>query len=472
MRWIPAVAFVLAAGMAGAFHLHARFLNDDALITIRYAEHLLAGHGLVYNPGDATLGTTTPLWALLLAAVGGLGVPMTAAASWIGVAATGWAASSTTLFLRRRGEAWTAQLLAAGLVATSPMILHWAGSGMETALYVALLATFLWVHEAGWLRTLGFVGGAMVLTRPDAGLVLAAAATLECVRRRTARPLLAVLPGFAVMVVPWLVGATAFYGSPLPNSGFAKRLQVEDWGAYLPSLLELLGGLGPLVAFAMIGMADSLRRPGEALVAWSFVAVAGGMALGGMPACHWYMPPAIHLFLVLSAIGAERVARSIAGSPAARTWPLWAAVVGAALLGHRHLVDEAREAKRYQADLEAFHGRLGDWLREHAPADAAVGVDNLGYIGYRSGLRVVDMRGLVQKDVMEGIAAGDRAFGLRRHRPELITMWVGRSSSPLYAPEREWFESNGYRVVFSIPVRPDRPDVAYTIFSRVALRGD
>ncbi|MFQ5921958.1 MAG: hypothetical protein ACE5M4_03875, partial [Anaerolineales bacterium] len=46
---------------------------DDAYITFRYARNLLDGHGLVYNPGEAVLGTTTPLFALLLSA---LGVPI------------------------------------------------------------------------------------------------------------------------------------------------------------------------------------------------------------------------------------------------------------------------------------------------------------------------------------------------------------------------------------------------------------
>ncbi|TET83600.1 MAG: hypothetical protein E3J37_05110, partial [Anaerolineales bacterium] len=43
---------------------------DDAYITFRYAQNLLAGNGLVYNPGEAVLGTTTPIYALLMAGLG------------------------------------------------------------------------------------------------------------------------------------------------------------------------------------------------------------------------------------------------------------------------------------------------------------------------------------------------------------------------------------------------------------------
>src|SRR5207302_4729112 len=40
---------------------------DDAYITFRYARNLAEGLGLVYNPGEWVLGTTAPLWAIVLA---------------------------------------------------------------------------------------------------------------------------------------------------------------------------------------------------------------------------------------------------------------------------------------------------------------------------------------------------------------------------------------------------------------------
>ena len=36
---------------------------DDAFITFRYAQNLLSGQGLVFNPREQVLGTTTPLFA-------------------------------------------------------------------------------------------------------------------------------------------------------------------------------------------------------------------------------------------------------------------------------------------------------------------------------------------------------------------------------------------------------------------------
>ncbi|HVU10414.1 MAG TPA: hypothetical protein VHD90_04010, partial [Phototrophicaceae bacterium] len=42
---------------------------DDAFITFRYSRNIVEGDGFVYNPGEYTLGTTTPLFTLMLSAV-------------------------------------------------------------------------------------------------------------------------------------------------------------------------------------------------------------------------------------------------------------------------------------------------------------------------------------------------------------------------------------------------------------------
>ena len=50
--------------------------------------------------------------------------------------------AATVLLLRAGGAPTPAQAFAALLVATAPGLQYWAGSGMETAAYVALIATF------------------------------------------------------------------------------------------------------------------------------------------------------------------------------------------------------------------------------------------------------------------------------------------------------------------------------------------
>src|SRR3990172_4480211 len=40
---------------------------DDSFISFRYAEHLIQGHGLVYNAGERVEGYSNLLWTLLVA---------------------------------------------------------------------------------------------------------------------------------------------------------------------------------------------------------------------------------------------------------------------------------------------------------------------------------------------------------------------------------------------------------------------
>ena len=67
-RW----ALIIAGLALTARLLPAPRTIDDAFITFRYARNLLNGAGFVYNPGEQVLGTTTPLYTLLMAALSGL----------------------------------------------------------------------------------------------------------------------------------------------------------------------------------------------------------------------------------------------------------------------------------------------------------------------------------------------------------------------------------------------------------------
>lgn len=468
-RRLPLAAFAAAALAAAAFHLYTGFVNDDALITVRYADRLAHGAGFTYNDGERVLGTTSPLWTLVVAGASWIGLPPVETATWLGVAALGWTAAVTTLLLRNRGVPWWGQTIGAALVATSPALLTWAGGGMETSAAVAALATFLWLFEAGRWRALGFVGGTMLLLRPDLGLVLAAAAILETARSRSARALIAVLPGFAIVVLPWLIGATAYFGSSLPHSGFAKRLQIDDWGAYLPEFGWALVRVTPLLPAAAIGIWASRSRSATALPALALLAIVAGMHAGGMPGCWWYFAAPMYLVLVLAATGTILVTERLARGASPFRSAAATAALASPLLGNATLPLQAHEVRTAQAHVERCHAKVGDWLREHAPRDAAVGADNIGYIGWRSGLRVVDMLGVVQPGTAVAIAAGRREFALRELQPELIAMWVGRGNAWKYAPDPAWFRDNGYRTVFEARLLEDRATPAYTVFSRVEI---
>ena len=79
------IAFVglLAALLALAWHNH--FIQDDAFIAFRYADHLAHGQGLVFNLGERVEGYTCFLYVLLLAGAMKF-IPPVAASFAIGMA--------------------------------------------------------------------------------------------------------------------------------------------------------------------------------------------------------------------------------------------------------------------------------------------------------------------------------------------------------------------------------------------------
>src|SRR5690242_9325867 len=122
---------------------------DDAYITFRYARNLADGLGLVYNPGEWVLGTTAPLWALILGAGYRLGLTDL---PWLATAISALCDAATAAILahlaRRIGWAPLGACLVGLAWALNPMSIGFATGGMETSLFVLLTLSALTLAAA------------------------------------------------------------------------------------------------------------------------------------------------------------------------------------------------------------------------------------------------------------------------------------------------------------------------------------
>src|ERR1700682_4502729 len=126
--------FIALALLLGAIFRYPLVI-DDPYITYRYAQNLISGNGFVFNAGEHILSTTTPLYALLLAALGFFDHDIPALGYWLSVIALGVSA----YFLFRIASA--SDMRAGGIIAgvfllTAPALL--LTFGLETNLYLAL----------------------------------------------------------------------------------------------------------------------------------------------------------------------------------------------------------------------------------------------------------------------------------------------------------------------------------------------
>ena len=239
-KWLPRVlvALAIALAVAHAFFYFARTV-DDAFISLRYAERLVAGDGLTYNDGARVEGFSNPTWTLLQALLIALGVDGVVATKLLGLLS--YAALLTLAWVfARRILALTRLTAAVALVAlaASNYLASWALWGLETPLYLALLlAVVVALHawreapSAGHFIALVLVATAFVATRPEAPLYLLA---LGLTQVRYWRVL--VTPGVAIglVLVVLLLARYAYYGAWLPQTAVAKQAAGIDFTRLMP----------------------------------------------------------------------------------------------------------------------------------------------------------------------------------------------------------------------------------------------
>jgi arabinofuranosyltransferase len=425
-----------AAGVAAVFLAHAFWLAgvaEDAFISFRFARNLVAGHGLVWNPGEAPVeGYTNFLWVLLAAGALELGLDPAHAAQALGVAAS----LATLFYVWRTGTrllGWSPveSLLPCAVLALSGPFATWAAAGLETNLFTALVVAGL--HHvavdakegragerwAGWLALL-----LAMLTRPEGalfyGLALAGAGLAVRPRgpaalRAQALPVAVTLGAFAV----YFAWRWRLFGQPLPNTFYAKTgggLDQQLRGARYAGLFAL-HYLVPWLP--LLGLALRRRGGGEPAAARPVLAGAAAVVLawaacvvwvgGDYMAMYRFAVPALPFLAVLIGAGTRHaLADWPSASARVRTALLLAAAVG--ILGS--LVHSTPLEARLFDPPRLMHGTwrgvqterwhvarltaIGRFFAAHARGpEESLATDAIGAIGWYSGIAIRDLHGLV-----------------------------------------------------------------------------
>lgn len=342
-RTIVIVACVVAFFVVGNYP----WVCDDATISLRYADNLARGYGLVFNPGERVQGFTNPLWTLLLVPGAALGSYEPWAVG-LGLACTiGLLHLLARLARREDFGVWGLGFCLAATFLCEGFI-QFQTSGLETSLVNLLVAATLVAALAADARHRGLApicAALACLTRLDSALLTAPIVVVMSLdapggwRRGLQRAWLGSALA-AGLVLAWLGFAAIYYGYPLPNTFYAKT------GAPRGEVLEL--GLRYLADFAILRAPTTLIMiVGLACVPWLWrpatpdepatrdqrlfgaAALGGGLALvyvvwvgGDYMHGRFVASPA----LMLSIVAARRLSRS----PRRRIY-LVALALGAAL---------------------------------------------------------------------------------------------------------------------------------------------
>ncbi|MRS02717.1 hypothetical protein EG832_05770, partial [bacterium] len=200
---------------------------DDSYITFRYARNILAGEGFVFNPGEPVLGTTTPLYTLLMVSLGAVSGGTNANFPTLALILNSLADAATAIFLWQIGRHLKQPLagLAVALVwCILPYSVTFSVGGLETSVYIFLLTSSFYFYLTHRIFPAALLGSLAILTRPDAILLLIPIALDHLIRvvRKQEKLLWKDVLALVVLPLVWYSFATIQFGSPIPHSVQAK----------------------------------------------------------------------------------------------------------------------------------------------------------------------------------------------------------------------------------------------------------
>lgn len=408
VSYAAALFFVGAGFFVWASHVYAlrnALVIDDAFITYRYAANFAAGHGALWNPGDAPVeGYSTPLYMLLLAAgsfvtdIENVSRALCIFSSLSMIGLTSW-----WVFLKCRSL--LAAACAAGLLLAHPFVAVWAIGGMETPFYAALLMLSLVLAERFYTRPsergaalqLGLALAALGITRTEGvifSFAFAGSLWLAPGFRRAGVRVLAI--AFSIVGAHVLL-RLAYYGLLLPAPAYQKGSEPLAGWDYVRGTVE---SYWPFVALCMGGaFAKAKHESPRAAGAFGGLTVLflGAVIANTEPLMtphHRYLFPLLPVLFGFAAISLCRICRH----PNNRI--VVAAFVSLVLLADGEAVlaarfDRVAHTLAVQSSLlRESHLGAARWIEENVEDDQLVALGDCGIIPYYSQARVLDLFGL------------------------------------------------------------------------------
>jgi hypothetical protein len=444
----PAIPVILLLAIAARL-LPGQRIVDDAYITFRYARNIIAGRGFVYNPGECVLGTTTPLYTLLLSGLalvtGSRDFPTLA----IMVNALAGAGAVWLLYAlgKRFAGHWAPALAAALLWAVAPYSVTFAIGGMETDLTVALLLAASYAYLVDRPRVMAVLSALALLARPDTVILLGLLwLDLALAKRRV--PWQEGLITLALLA-PWLIFSALTFGSPLTNSiaaksvtyrlppdaGFIRLLQHYATPFFEHEVLPSMVVFGVFVAYCILCAIGGLQTFRHDRRTWPltiypfayFIVFAAANPL----LFRWYLSPPLPFYLLLILTSVWIVAGSI-GSLIARCLKPGATPRTSTIKGARPTTRYSQFTIFALFAIAALALTLNAWdlHPDHGPDRPAPGMawfklellyeqaadvvlshtaslenrlitlcaGDIGMLGYRTGMHILDTVGLVTRE--------------------------------------------------------------------------
>lgn len=402
---------------------------DDAYITFRYAQNIIDGNGMVYNPGERVLGTTTPVYTLLMTILGlplgGVDAPF----PWIALVVNTLADVITVLLLIRFGEILghrKAGIATSIIWSIAPMSVTFAIGGMETSVFVCLMMGSFYFYSTRMLVPTALLASLSLLTRPDA-LLFILPLGLDRLRRGliqkpgdggVERVLVNEVLAFILPTLIWVIFAMLYFGNPLPNSIAAKtaayHLSPESALIRLlqhystPFLGHLTMGT-PWIVFGFIvfpvlyglGSLMMIRAQTHLWAIFAYpVLYLMAFSITNPLIFRWYLTPPLPIYFLGIFLGMTRIASDIRKPALTILFP--ALAVGLTLNGWTIHPDHGPDRPAPEMafiKLELLYERVGRDLADEIESDQVLAAGDIGALGYFTRAKILDTVGLITPEV-------------------------------------------------------------------------
>lgn len=442
---------------------------DDAYISYRYAQNLMAGNGLVFNPGQQVEGYSNFLYVLLIAPAFLFtdGLMIYFYASLINVLAAAIASLVLYNYIRKKTPQYA--FIAGLMFILYPPLWVWTASGMETAVVLLLqlgliVATQTCVEDPYQRRHHLVAAGVivlLVLTRSD-GFIVPFIAILYLVLKekyRSATQLGTVLGATLLGNFLWRY---IYYRDLLPNTFYAKvsgpLLSRVSYSLQLILVLGVIAGLLPFLYLSIMRAGKEFKSISRGLntlrnsisfeslftIAW----LTYWIFIGG----DVYFERFLLILVPIGIIALVRLLQTYDSQRATRIVLILMLTMYAGIV-----LSDPRYSYSFRK-YDCWKG-LGEYLAEHHPGEV-VATGAAGKIPYFSGLLIIDMYGLNDKYIAHqpanSFTVGHTKYApeyVLVQKPDLITGWlVGNDLDAGMTGEK--YTKAGYRLTYLVFMKP------------------
>jgi len=412
---ILSLLLILTISVRIAFWLTTNTTLEDAIITFKYAENLAQGNGFVYNLGEHVLGSTTPLWTIILGALKSVtNFDIIASSKVLGIVfdcSTIAILYFTLIKISNRSIA----IFFALLFCTNPDIIMICTSGMETSLL--LLGMAFGIFGLIWKNSFfGFGLAIALLTRIDAaifmGCMLASAIIIE--KKWALKEFILIL----FLALPWFIFSLYYFGNLLPQSLLAKStvyhqeiaLSASSFiGMFTPfnnknNLKILLNST--LFLFLCAGIVQISKKHKTFIpLIFFFIVYCLIFSVSGILIFRWYLIPPIFISILIVAFGFDWLTKTVQAKFKSKYLQMAVSLIALLLVASNLFITYHRldKYKQLQGLEDVLRKEIGLWLKQNIQPGSSVLLEPIGYIGYYAGtkINIMDEIGIVTPQIAE-----------------------------------------------------------------------